>query len=122
VDATSGALTQVAGSPFAAGSDPRSAAVDTSGHFLYVGNTISNDISAYIINSNTGALTPMQGSPFATGQVPLSLEMDGMGKIIYVANNASNDVWVYAIDGASGKLQPVQTISTPGPFSIALLE
>ena len=52
----------------------------------------------------------------------MTLEMDSMGKIIYVANNASNDVWVYAIDGASGKLQPTQTISTPGPFSIALME
>ena len=43
---TSGALTAVAGSPFAAGGNPTSAAVDPAGKFLYVTNLISGDVSA----------------------------------------------------------------------------
>ena len=47
--AESGALTPVAGSPFPAGSDPRSLAVDLFGLFVYVANAASNNVSAYSI-------------------------------------------------------------------------
>jgi 6-phosphogluconolactonase (cycloisomerase 2 family) len=41
--------------------------VDPTGRFVYATNNASNDISAYVIDSNTGALTPVSGSPFAAG-------------------------------------------------------
>ncbi len=94
---------------------------DKSGSFLYVPNTVSNDVSAYSINSMTGALTPMPGSPFPAGQVPLSIELDRSEKFVYVTNSGSNNVSVYAINGMNGQLQAVQTMATPGSaVSVAL--
>jgi 6-phosphogluconolactonase len=61
-----GALTPVAGSPFAAGSGPFAVAVDPTGKFAYVTNFGDDNVSAYRIGAN-GALTPVAGSPFATG-------------------------------------------------------
>src|SRR5260370_41817202 len=55
IDHTTGALTSVPGSPFAAGSLPSSVAVDPSGNFAYVANCGSNNVSAYSIDSTSAA-------------------------------------------------------------------
>ena len=67
IDNTSGALTAVAGSPFATGANPSAVTVDPNGQFAYVANAGSSNVSAYTINTATGALTAVVGSPFATG-------------------------------------------------------
>src|SRR6202011_1547651 len=66
INATTGALTPIAGSPFAgtAGTYPQPVAVDPSGKFAYVANSSSTTVSGYTINATTGALTPVAGSPF----------------------------------------------------------
>ena len=64
-----GQLTPVAGSPFAAGTDPVSVAVSPNGAFAYVANQNSNNVSAYTINAVTGALTPVAGSPFPPDRI-----------------------------------------------------
>ena len=43
-----GALTPVAGSPFAAGTDPLGVAIDPNGKFVYVANNGSANVSAYM--------------------------------------------------------------------------
>src|SRR6516225_7083650 len=70
---TTGALTPISGSPFAAGSGPFSVAVDPTGKFAYVANETSNNVSGYTINPTTGALTAIAGSPFVAGSVPASV-------------------------------------------------
>lgn len=70
IDASNGALTQVKGSPFAAGLNPRGVMIDPTGAFAYVPNSGSNNVSGYAINPNSGALTQVQGSPFAAGSSP----------------------------------------------------
>jgi DNA-binding beta-propeller fold protein YncE len=55
INPTTGVLTPIAGSPFAAGSAPWSMAVDPSGRFAYVPNS-GNNVSGYTIDSTTGAL------------------------------------------------------------------
>jgi hypothetical protein len=67
-----GALTEVPGSPFAAGFEPFSVAVDPTGKFAYVANGGSNNVSAYSIGAN-GALTEVRRSPFAAGAFPFSV-------------------------------------------------
>ena len=64
IDATTGTLTLISGSPFVAGSGVDSLTVDPSGKFAYVANGGSNNISGYTIDANTGALTPIPGSPW----------------------------------------------------------
>ena len=53
IDVGTGTLTPITGSPFAAGLQPASVAVDPSGKFAYVANSSSNDVSAYTINAST---------------------------------------------------------------------
>jgi 6-phosphogluconolactonase len=90
-----GALTPVSGSPFAAGRDPASVAVDPTAKFAYVMNEdIPGSVSAYSIGAN-GALTPVPGSPFAAGNEPESVAVDPKAKFVYVANEQDNTVSAY---------------------------
>ena len=73
IDATTGALTAISGSPFAAGTNPQSVTVDPTGKFAYVTNDGSANVSGYTIDPTTGALTPISGSPFAAGTSPRSV-------------------------------------------------
>jgi 6-phosphogluconolactonase (cycloisomerase 2 family) len=73
IDATTGALTQVLGSPFTTtGSNPLQPAVDRSCKYLYVtnnnvpGGTAADYVLAFAIDPITGNLTGVPGSPFAT--------------------------------------------------------
>ena len=87
INPSTGALTSIAGSPFAAGGEPRGVAVDPSGKFVYVANSDSGNVSGYTINLPTGALTPIAGSPFpAGGKAPNSVAVDPSGRFAYVAN------------------------------------
>jgi hypothetical protein len=43
------------------------------GQFAYVTNSVSRDISAYILDANTGVLTEVPGSPFSAGENPMSI-------------------------------------------------
>src|SRR6516165_923211 len=57
IDPTRGVLTEIAGSPFPAGTNSHSVAVNPSGRFLYVANHDSNDVSGFAVDSGSGALT-----------------------------------------------------------------
>ena len=114
VDASNGALTQVQGSPFAAGYGPYGVAIDPSGKFAYVANngTVSGhyrgNVSAFAINPRSGALTPVQGSPFAAGSNPLGVAISPNGKFAYVVNYNSANVSVFAINESTGTLKQVK--------------
>ena len=73
INASTGALTPVPGSPFAAGSIPFSVAVSSDGQFAYVANNAGNNVSAYTIDATTGALTLVPDLPFAAGRFPTSV-------------------------------------------------
>jgi DNA-binding beta-propeller fold protein YncE len=64
IDNSSGALTQIVGSPFAA-TNPTSITLDPSGKFAFV--VTDGGIFAYTIDSTTGVLTAVAGSPFFQG-------------------------------------------------------
>jgi 6-phosphogluconolactonase (cycloisomerase 2 family) len=66
IDAASGALSPVAGSPFDAGFSPYSVTAEPSGHFVYVGNDDSQDVSGFAVGAS-GAMVPIAGSPFTAG-------------------------------------------------------
>lgn len=100
IDAPTGALTSVTGSPFAAGISPAQLMVDPSGH-LYV-----NDASAGILAFSTsgGGLTPIVGSPFPIGSRGLAITPNG--KYLY-AIDVSTVVTAYSIAPSSGSLTQV---------------
>src|ERR1700747_2674206 len=81
IDAVSGALTAISGSPFRVGGNPLAVTADVSGQFLYVTDLSSNPgtVKAFTINGSTGALTTVSGSPFAAGNGPFAVTTTGAG-------------------------------------------
>lgn len=115
--ANSGALSPVAGSPFATGTQPVAVAVSGTGGFVYVSNAGSNNVSAF--KSTAGVLSEISGSPFSTqgsGTIvstqPGFLIVDATNTFLYVSNVASRAIAAFGINGADGSLVPV----TDSPF------
>jgi 6-phosphogluconolactonase (cycloisomerase 2 family) len=118
IDATTGILTAVPGSPFSfsgqtvANSNPVGIVVDSTGQFVYVALAGGSQVAAFSINSGTGALAPVPGSPFPAGNKPFL--MATTGKFLYVSNAQDGTVSGYGIDSTSGVLSPL----TGSPYSI----
>jgi 6-phosphogluconolactonase len=122
IDATSGALSPVAGSPFAAGMNPYALVIDSTGTHAYVANQLSNNVWAYTIDGATGALAPIAGSPFAAGGAPESVAIDPTGSFLYAANEGDGTVSAFGIDSSTGALTPAAGSpfhAGPNPTSIA---
>ena len=131
IDASSGALTPMPTSPFAAPTFPGYAVADPSSRFLYVSSSGANSmmgvILAYSINQSTGALTAIPGFQFPLvdgGIVTLEeLTIDPSGKFLYAAiqepdtgppNSPNLAVAAFAINHTDGTLTPVSS----SPFAI----
>lgn len=107
IDAATGTLKEIAGSPFASmGTTPVSAVVDPNGTYLYVANHDSNDVSVFAIDNSTGALTSA-GNPIAAGSGPFAVLVDPADQFLYVANMGDNTVSVFVIDGGTGLATPI---------------
>jgi 6-phosphogluconolactonase (cycloisomerase 2 family) len=112
VDGTTGALTQLAASPFSAGNDPGHIASDPKGKFLFAANAQDNTVSAFTIDGATGNLTEVVGSPFDAGGGPVTLAVDATGAFVYVGMQPSplagtSGLSVFSINGTSGGLTPI---------------
>jgi 6-phosphogluconolactonase len=128
IDGSSGALTPMPTSPFAAPTFPGSAVADPSSRFLYVSSSGANSmmgvILAYSINQSTGALTAIPGYQFPLTDgggivTPAALTIDPSGKFLYAAINEPGTgpdlaVAVFTINHTDGTLTPV----SGSPFAI----
>jgi 6-phosphogluconolactonase (cycloisomerase 2 family) len=116
IDATTGALTQISGSPFPTGEIPDAVAVSHSGQFLYVGNGFDKTISAFSIDSASGYLTAVSGSPFPAGASgPLGLTIDAPSLTLYSMDHDSHEVAVSTIDPSTGALTLEGSVRSGGP-------
>jgi 6-phosphogluconolactonase len=109
----SSTFTEISGSPFAAGGQPRSITLDGTGDYLYVANASDNTISGYTVLSS-GALTAITGSPFSSvGTQPFALALDQSKKFLFSANlGGSPDVQLFSFDTTTaGKLDPGATVT-----------
>jgi 6-phosphogluconolactonase len=68
IDATTGALTALAGSPYATGSQPLFVTIDPSGTYAYTANYGSANVSGFKIDPTTGVPAPLGN--FAAGLAP----------------------------------------------------
>ena len=127
-------LTTITGQPFTAGGTPLGAIIHPTGHFLYVTNSGSNNISEYSIGQSGGALSPLSGSPLsiAGGSTdPQQGAIDQAGKYLYVVSQTSNQnpqggLTQFSINSGSGALtQITSTPVSPGtnadePFQVGI--
>lgn len=124
--ASNGALTQIAGSPFAAGTQPVSVAVDLNNVFLYTANKGSNDISGFTVKA--GVLTLVPGSPFpstssgvTTPAQPIFLTIDPSNQFVYVGNSGSNNISGFAISTVDGSLVAVNNSPIGGVGAASII-
>jgi 6-phosphogluconolactonase (cycloisomerase 2 family) len=115
IDAFSGALTQIAGSPFPAGPEPSSVVVDPSGRFVYVSNQSTDTTFEFAIDAVTGGLTQIGATTPMMGAA-VSITVEPSGRFAY-----ATDGLAYTIDSTTGVL--TQIASPPFatgaiPFSI----
>jgi 6-phosphogluconolactonase len=107
LDAVTGALQVVQGSPFATGGDnPVEVEITQDGRFAVVVNSLSDNLSVLSIASN-GALTPVPGSPFQAGGRPVSVSLEPSGRFLHVVNNASDNLYTFAVNRGTGALAEV---------------
>jgi 6-phosphogluconolactonase (cycloisomerase 2 family) len=107
VDPDTGALTEVPGSPFAAGTGPDALALTPfPDYLLYVANAGSNDIYVFQVNSVTGRLTPSQFSKYQTGADPTMMAIAPGGYELFTASaSGSSQISAFQINGPG--LMPV---------------
>ena len=134
VNASTGALTQVSGSPFPDGAGgggfPVALAFNPSGTLLAVANNSANSVSVYSVNASTGALTPVAGSPFPTfsndpsadSSAPVSLAFNPTGSILAVANHGNETqatIDMFAVNASTGALTPATSTDEDQPTALA---
>lgn len=120
---TSGNLTPVAGSPFAADAGAEFMAFDSVHNFLFVSNQSANSLSVFSVNTSTGMLTAVPGSPFTTGSRPTGVAVVPMTGLVFVGNQNDSSVSVFSLNTMTGTLtavagSPVMGISNP--FGLAV--
>jgi 6-phosphogluconolactonase (cycloisomerase 2 family) len=124
VNSSTGAITEVPGSPFNAGLIPEQLVVDSTGRFVYVTNEQSQDITGFSVDPSTGALTELPGAPYSIGtppntSAPVVSAVDPTGRFFYVfATSVVNDVleeflYEYTIDSVTGVLTAASSSPTP---------
>ena len=95
IDRSTGALTEIEGSPYVVGKKPGDIVIDANGWYLYSLNQEPQDISVFLIHFKKGQLAEAQGSPVAVGKQPFRLSGDRTSRYIYVSNRTDKSVNVY---------------------------
>lgn len=112
IDTRSGALSPIAGSPFAAGIAPSRVTLSSDGQFAYVPNAgPPGSVSSYRIDASSGALIAVAGSPFAATDYASYVTLDPSGKFAYAGGDKLS---AYRIDSRSGALMSI----TGSPYPI----
>jgi 6-phosphogluconolactonase len=106
IDAATGTLTPVPGSPYAAGANSSGLpAFSPGGYFVYVTNQgVAGSVTGFAVDQTTGALTPIPGSPFPAGNTPTWISILPSNRFAYVSNTGSNSISAYAINTVTGAL------------------
>jgi len=104
IDANTGALTALTGSPYAYVGD--SLAVDPNGKFLFAGSAAN--IYSFPISSTDGSLGTPSSVP-NNGLVPAQLVPDGLGKYLYVLTGST--ITEFSYDPTTGALTNLGSIA-----------
>jgi 6-phosphogluconolactonase len=121
-----GGLSPISGSPFAAGSQPISVALNQGSTDAYIANQGDSTISGYGVASN-GAVSILSPATISTYAAPSALAVDNSGNYLLAISttaDGSYDLSMYSYDSTTaGKLDFVTSSTTgvdpTGPVAIA---
>jgi 6-phosphogluconolactonase len=117
IDASSGTLTQIQGSPFPIGMTPLNMALLPSGNALYVtggGSGPQGIIQIFTLSS--GVLHPIPGPANPPGRSPVGLIIDATGSFLYTANSQDNTVSGFSI-ATDGSLTQISGFPISGTLA-----
>ncbi len=98
---------------FNSGTAPNAVASTPRGLFLYVTDSVNNQLISYTVQSS-GQIIPNTDGPTRTDVFPDSVTVDPRGMYVYVANYTANDVSAYTINTATGYPTGVAAAGTYG--------
>lgn len=121
INAATGGLSALPGSPFANVSAPSSIAVSSNGFFAFATNNQANNVTAFRIGTDGALLlaspTPANPNPVPVGTAPRAVAISRDSRFLYVANSGSDSVTVFSI-GTAGVLTLVpQVTGNPNPVA-----
>ncbi len=123
INASTGALTMVPGSPIPTGESSTSHTNHPSGRFAYMPNQQPDaPISAFAVDPVSGALELGPGSPYGGSSSPHEVAVDPSGKFVYVLNG--DKISAFSINSHTGALARVAGASFAEgitPFGIAVV-
>src|SRR5271169_5051791 len=111
IDASTGALSTIPGSPFAAGFAIRTPVIDAGGKRLHVSN--GSAVDCFEVDASTASLSEI-GVSGTNGQSSVALALDGTDNFLYVLDKLANQIEVFSIDTNSGGL----TLINGSPFTL----
>jgi 6-phosphogluconolactonase (cycloisomerase 2 family) len=124
INASTGALTAITGSPFTGSGPANGITVDPTGKFVYVA---ANGVDAYSVNQATGGLTAVTGSPYTTPAAPFGVTADPTGKFLYASifgnlttSQTAPDLITYSINPTTGVLTQISSQGVDGNQGEAL--
>lgn len=123
---STGALTAIAGSPFAAGTFADMLAVAPGGEFLYYNSLSAGGtpgIAAYGIASN-GVPTALAGSPFATPVGDSGMALTSDGRFLFTVPQTpkgSSQIYTFSINSSGALTQVAQTTVSSSPTSVVAM-
>ena len=104
IDATTGELTSLAGSPFQSGAACFGGTFDPAGKFLYVSAGAGGGIYGFNVDSGSGSLTPLPNSPFASTAVLSSPVVDPSGQFLFAVDIQTSAITGFSLDATTGAL------------------
>jgi 6-phosphogluconolactonase len=104
IDATTGELTNLPGSPCQPGIASFGGAFDPAGKFFYVSAGGDGGIYGFNVDNNSGALTPLASSPFASGSVMSDPAIDPSGKFLFTVDALTSAITGFSVDATTGAL------------------
>lgn len=113
VDAASGVLTALAGSPFdTGGATPYPTATDTTGRLFVIPSRLA---STRVYTTSNGIPTVVTGSPFASGLTGITAEgeLHPNENFIYIADRTNSRIGVFRINGSGAGTTLTQITGSP---------
>jgi 6-phosphogluconolactonase len=104
IDAITGELTNLPGSPFQPGVASFGGTFDPAGKFFYVSAGGDGGIDGFSVDSNSGALTPLASSPFASGSVMSDPVVDPSGNFLFTVDALNSAITGFSVDATTGAL------------------
>jgi 6-phosphogluconolactonase (cycloisomerase 2 family) len=111
IDAATGALSKIPGSPWSAAFAIRSPVMDAAGQRLHLANGTAVD--CFAVDANTATLSEI-GVSATNGKSSIALALDGPDNFLYVLDNLANQIEVFSINTSSGAL----TLISGSPFTL----